>query len=200
MTLTPALTPRHLARDGALSNKATVGGLTFHAPALAWLVAITITDALVAKHRVFLTLFDQSERVLPSVKTAGEVARLCRLLEGLLHDHGGIETDLAYITLDHVLHEQDRLTRLNHDHQEIDGLLKKVETSEYLQEARARLRTSLNACRIHFNEEERTVFPLMEKALQHETLLVLEKAWKSQSCLSQQPAQRKRRGLSKNKA
>ena len=146
-------------------------------------MAITITDALVAEHRVFLALFDQIERALPSIKTVGEVALLCRLLAGLLHEHGGIETDLAYITLDHVLHEQDQLTRLNHDHQEIDGLLKKVETSEYLQEARARLKACLTACRIHFNEEERTVFPLMEKALQHETLVVLGKAWKSRSDL-----------------
>lgn len=162
-------------------------------------MAITITDALVAEHRIFLNLFDEIERALPSVKTVGEVALLCRLLAGLLHDHGGIETDLAYITLDHVLHEQDQLTRLNHDHQEIDGLLKKVETSEYLQEARARLKACLTACRIHFNEEERTVFPLMEKALQHETLLVLGKAWKSQSYLSPQSARRQRRVLSKNK-
>jgi hypothetical protein len=166
--------------------------------AYVWLVAITIIDGLVADHRMFLTLFDEIERALPSVKTVGEVALLCRLLEGLLHNHGGVETDLAYITLDHVLHQPNRLTRLNHDHQEIDVFLKEVETIEDLQEARARLKASLNACRIRFNEEERSVFPLMEKALRHETLLVLGKAWNSQSFLSQQPARRKRHVLSNN--
>ena len=181
-------------------NKATFDGLTFHSQALAWLVAITIVDALVAEHRVFLTLFDQIERTLPEVKTVGEIMRLCRLLEGLLHDHGGAETDLAYIAFDHVLKEQNRLTRLNHDHQEIDVLLKEVGTIEDLQQARAQLKASLNACRIHFSIEERIVFPLIEKTLQHETLLVLGKAWKSQSYLSPQPAQRKPRVLSNHKA
>lgn len=161
------------------------------------LVAITIIEGLVAEHRVFLTLFDEIERALPGVKTLGEIMRLCRLLEGLLHNHGGAETDLAYIAFDHVLKDQNRLTRLNHDHQEIDVVLKEVETIEDLPEARARLKASLNACRIHFNEEERIVFPLIEQTLHHETLLVLGKAWRSQSCLSQQPARRKRRVLSK---
>ena len=161
---------------------------------------MTIIEALVAEHRIFLMLFDQIERALPGVKTAGEITRICRLLEGLLHDHGGAESDLAYIAFDHVLKEQDRLTRLNHDHQEIDVLLREVETIKDFQEARARLKACLNACRIHFNEEERHVFPLIEKTLQHETLLVLGKAWKSQSCFSQQPVQRKGHVLSKNKA
>jgi hemerythrin-like domain-containing protein len=163
-------------------------------------VAITIIDGLVADHRVFLTLFDEIERALPSVKTVGEIGLLCRLLAGLLHNHGGIEADLAYITLDHVLHQQNQLTRLNHDHQELDVILKEAETIEDLQEARAQLKASLNACRAHFNEEERSVFPLMEKALQRETLLVLGKAWNSQPHLSPQPAPRERRVLSKNKA
>lgn len=152
---------------------------------------MTIIDGLVADHRVFLTLFDEIVRALPSVRTVGEVALLCRLLEGLLQNHGGIETDLAYITLDHVLHQQNRLTRLHHDHQELDGLLQKVEAIKDLQKARSRLKAALNACRAHFEEEERTVFPLMEKALQHETLLVLGKAWESQSYLSRPPSKKK---------
>jgi hemerythrin-like domain-containing protein len=105
-------------------------------------------------------------------------------LEVPLRNHGGAETDLAYIALDHILHQQSRLTKLYHDHQEIDGLLKEVEKIKDLEEARSRLKTALDACRAHFHEEERTVFPRIEKALQHETLLILGKAWKSPSSLS----------------
>ena len=149
---------------------------------------MTIIEALVAEHRVFLMLFEQIECALPRIKTVGEIALLCRVLEGPLHNHGGAEADLAYIALDHILHEQNRLTRLHHDHQEIDGLLKEVEGIKDLQEARSRLKAALNACRAHFSEEERSVFPRIEKALQHETLLILGKVWKSQSFLSSQPA------------
>ena len=145
---------------------------------------MTIIDGLVAEHRVFLMLFDQMERALPGVKTVDEIALMCRLLEAPLHDHGGTETDLAYIALDHILHQQKRLTRLYHDHQEIDVLLKKVEEIKDLPKARTQLKVALDACRAHFREEEHTVFPLIEKALQHETLLILGRVWKSQSHLS----------------
>lgn len=145
---------------------------------------MTIIEALVAEHRVFLTLFEQIERELPRVKTVDEIALLCRLLEAPLHNHGGAEADLAYIALDHILHQQNRLTRLHHDHQEIDGLLNEVAGIKDLQQARSRLKAALNACRAHFSEEERNVFPRIEKVLQPETLLILGKVWKSQSLLS----------------
>ena len=145
---------------------------------------MTIIDGLVAEHHVFLMLFDQIERALPGVKTVDEIALLCRLLEAPLHDHGGAETDLAYIALDHILHQQNHLTRLHHDHQEIDVLLKKVEGIKDLQKARTQLKVALEACRAHFSEEERNVFPLIEKTLQPETLQILGKVWKSQSHLS----------------
>jgi hemerythrin-like domain-containing protein len=145
---------------------------------------MTIIDGLVAEHRVFLMLFEQVERALPGVKTVDEIGLLCRLLEAPLHDHGGAETDLAYIALDHILHQKNRLTRLHHDHQEIDVLLKRVEGIKDLPKARTQMKAALEACRAHFSEEERTVFPLIEKTLQHETLLVLGKVWKSQSHLS----------------
>jgi hemerythrin-like domain-containing protein len=147
---------------------------------------MTIIDGLVAEHRVFLTLFDQIERVLPAVKTVSEIALVCRLLEAPLHDHGGAETDLAYIALDHILHQKSRLTRLYHDHQEVDGLLKRVRETKDLPKARTQLKATLDACRAHFRVEEQIVFPLIEKALQRETLLVLGKVWKSQSHLAKQ--------------
>ena len=146
---------------------------------------MTIIDGLMAEHRVFLMFFDQMERALPEVKTVDEVGLLCRLLEAPLHNHGGAETDLAYIALDHILHEQNRMTRLYHDHQEMDELLRKVEAITDLPKARTQLKAAFDACRAHFREEEQTVFPLIEKALQPETLQILGKVWKSQAHLSQ---------------
>jgi hemerythrin-like domain-containing protein len=162
-------------------------------------VSITIIDGLVAEHRVFLTIFDQIERSLPEIKTTGEISLICRILERLIHDHGAAETDLAYITFDHVLKEQNRCSRLSHDHEEIDGLLREVETIQDLAEARSRLKVSLNACRVHFKDEERNVFPMIEKTVQRETLVALGRAWKSQSYLTQAPAGPERPGSSKSK-
>ncbi len=142
------------------------------------LSGVTIIKGLIAEHRVFLTIFDQIEHMLPDIKTTGEMKLLCRLLAGLLQEHGGAERDLAYIALDHILHEHNRLTRLNHDHQELDGLLSEVEQTKDLPKARLRLKVALDANRAHFEQEERVLFPQLEEVLQYETLLVLGKVWK----------------------
>jgi hemerythrin-like domain-containing protein len=149
---------------------------------------MTILEGLVAEHRVFLMVFDQIEQALPGVKTREEITLVCRILAGLLHNHGEEENDLAYIALDHILKDHNQHARLYHDHQEIDGLLKAVEKTKDLAEARARLKAALDACRAHFNEEERLVFPLIEKALQQETLQVLGRVWKSSPYPSRQPS------------
>lgn len=141
---------------------------------------MTILEGLVAEHRVFLTIFDNIERALPDVKSTAEIVLLCRVLQGLIHNHGQTENDLAYIALDHILENHHEHTRLYHDHQEIDGLLKKIEGIHNLTQARTQLLAVLNACRAHFDEEERVIFPLIEKALQPETLQVLGRAWNPQ--------------------
>lgn len=134
---------------------------------------VTILESLVVEHRMFLKMFDRIERLLPDIRTSGEVAVLCRSLAGLIHDHGEEENDLAYIALDHILKDRGQHVDLYHAHQEIDGLLKKVEAVKSLPEARARLKAALDACRAHFDEEEHKVFPLIKRVLQPETLEVL---------------------------
>ena len=143
--------------------------------------SVTILEKLVAEHRVFLTVFDQMEQLLPGLKTREEVVVLCRVVAGLLHDHGEEEDDLAYVAVEHILKDHDRHIRIHHDHQELDRLLKEVGTIKSLPQARARLKAALNACRAHFDDEERNVFPLIEKVLQPETLQVLGRTRRSLS-------------------
>lgn len=137
-----------------------------------------ITEALIVEHTVFTTLFDQIERVLPELTALAEVKLLAALVEGLLHRHGGKEDSLAYLALDHVLEEQGELTRLHHDHQEIDARLEQVRAASDLEAARQLLKAALLASREHFRREERTAFPLIERKLQSETLTELGNALK----------------------
>src|ERR1039458_839528 len=62
-----------------------------------------ITEALVAEHKIFLSVFDQIVRALPSFTTPAEVSTMARIVEGLLAGHAETETNLAYLALDHVL-------------------------------------------------------------------------------------------------
>ena len=136
-----------------------------------------ITEALVAEHTIFLSVFDQIERVLPSLATPAEVRTMAGIVEGLLEGHAKTETNLAYLALDHVLEHNGELKRMHQDHHEIDDRLRKVRTAKTCAEARRLLKSAIVASREHFRGEERSVFPLLEKVLQKETLTELGKSW-----------------------
>ncbi len=147
-----------------------------------------ITDALIAEHRIFLSVFDQVERALPSLTTQAEVNTMARIVEALLEGHAKTETDLAYLALDHVLEHNGELERMHQDHQEIDGRLRRVHTARTCAEARRLLKEAIQASREHFLGEERNVFPLLEKVLQHETLAELGKTWMRRESAAATPA------------
>jgi hemerythrin-like domain-containing protein len=136
-----------------------------------------ITEALVAEHTIFLSVFDQIERVLPSLTTPAEVTTMARIVEGLLAGHAETETNLAYLALDHVLADNGELKRMHQDHDEIDDRLREVHTANTCAQARRLLKLALGATREHFRGEERSVFPLVEQVLQEETLVQLGQNW-----------------------
>jgi iron-sulfur cluster repair protein YtfE (RIC family) len=133
----------------------------------------SITETLVSDHAVFIGVFGWIKQVLPRLTTLGEVKLLAGLVEALLRDHADVETDLAFIALDHALYNKGQLNRLHEDHDEIDDRLKQVQTAANLSDARRLLRLALLASRQHFRREERIIFPLIEKVLQKETLTKL---------------------------
>jgi hemerythrin-like domain-containing protein len=136
-----------------------------------------ITEALVAEHTIFLSVFDQIERALPSLTTPAEVKTMANMVEGMLEGHAKSETNLAYLALDHVLAHNGELRRMHQDHQEIDDRLRKVHTASTCAAARRLLKAAIAASREHFAAEERTVFPMLEGALQEDTLTELGQIW-----------------------
>jgi hemerythrin-like domain-containing protein len=136
-----------------------------------------ITEALVAEHTIFLSVFDQIERALPSLTTHAEVMTMARIVEGMLEGHAKSETNLAYLALDHVMAQNGELKRMHQDHYEIDDRLRKVHTANTCAEARRLLKAAIAASREHFRAEECSVFPLLEKALQEDTLTELGQSW-----------------------
>jgi hemerythrin-like domain-containing protein len=147
-----------------------------------------ITEALVAEHTTFLTVFDQIERVLPSLATQTEVSTMASMVEGLLESHAKTETNMAYLALDHVLEQNGELKRMHQDHREIDDRLRMVHTAKTCAVARKLLKSALLASREHFQLEERSVFPFIEKVLQQDTLAELGQSWLQRSSLRTQPA------------
>jgi hemerythrin-like domain-containing protein len=136
-----------------------------------------ITEVLVTEHRIFRGVFDEIERALPRLTTLAEVQTLANIVEGLLTDHAGTETDIAYLAFDHVLQDKGQLDRLHQEHQEIDASLRQIQTAGTCAEACRLLETTLRASREHMLFEEQSVFPLLERALQRETLTGLADTW-----------------------
>jgi len=138
---------------------------------------IKITDALTVEHGLLLAVFEQVESLLPEISTTEEAERLARLVEGLLSKHADTEDNLVYITLDHALEQQGKLGELHQEHEEINHFFKEVASAKTLPEARLLLKRALKASRAHFASEEHYVFPIIEKALQSETLVEMGNAW-----------------------
>ncbi len=140
-----------------------------------------ITDALATEHAVFLRVFDQIEKVLPRVTTLREATTIAQLIEGLLAGHADTERHLAFLALDHVLADRHELDSLHQDHEEIDRRFGQVATANDCTEACRLLKAGLQATRKHFRYEERTVFPILERCLQEQTLRELGDHWRRQS-------------------
>jgi hemerythrin-like domain-containing protein len=137
----------------------------------------TITQALVMEHAVYREVFDQIEQLLAGTQSAAEVKLLASVVEGLLDDHGETETNLAYSALDHALADRGALDRLHQDHHEIDVRFERLHQVTDAAEARRLLKKALAVTRDHFQREEETVFPVLERTLQPDTLARLGRQW-----------------------
>ncbi len=138
---------------------------------------MNITAALKAEHTIFLTVFDQIERALPSLTTQAECHTMARMIEGMLQGHAERESNLAFLALDHVLAEKGTIERMHHEHREVDGRLRKVQEAKTCAEARRLLQVCLGVAREHFRLEEKALFPVLERNLKPETLQELGRQW-----------------------
>ena len=102
---------------------------------------------------------------------------MASIVEGLLEGHAQTETNLAYLTLDHVLADNGELKRMHQDHHEIDDRLREVHTANTCAKARRLLKLAITSTREHFRGEERSVFPFLDKVLHKETLTELGQSW-----------------------
>jgi hemerythrin-like domain-containing protein len=136
-----------------------------------------ITEALLAEHQVFHSLFDHVDRMLPRLKTLAEIKTLARLLEAALRDHSQAEDDLLLEPLEHCIEQLGQSGPFHQEHEEIDHCLLQVQKCRESAKARKLLLAAVQASRIHFNKEERIVFPLAEKSLSPRTLQNLGAAW-----------------------
>jgi hemerythrin-like domain-containing protein len=142
--------------------------------------AMKITEALFAEHVVFHNLFDHIESTLPKLKTLAEVKTMASIMEAMLKGHSDTEDDLFIGPLEHCFEQIGQRDGFIEEHREIDGSLREVQEATRIDQARRRLLEAVRYSRVHFDKEERIVFPMAERLFKEETLQSLGKAWMNQ--------------------
>jgi hemerythrin-like domain-containing protein len=139
-----------------------------------------ITEALLAEHMVFHSMFDYIEAAAPGIKTLAEVKLMAELMEKMLKAHSDTEDELFLGPLEHCFEQIGQRDALIEEHQEMDGNLQRVLQATRLKEAQQRLLAAVTHSRRHFDREERIVFPLAERVLKVKTLAELGRSWMEQ--------------------
>lgn len=143
-----------------------------------------ITQALLAEHVVFHSLFDRMEQLLPKLRTVAEIRALATLLESMLEEHSGVEDQLLIEPLEPSFCQLGQDTNFHQEHAEIDGDLARARVARTPAEARRLLQRAIRFSRKHFDKEERVVFPLAEKQLSQRSLELLGKRWQQRHKLT----------------
>ncbi len=139
-----------------------------------------ITEALFAEHLVFHNMFDHIEKILPHLKTLGEIKALASVLEKLLEAHSTTEDDLFIGPLEHCFEQIGQRETFHQEHEEIDANLRLVQNARQTRQARQMLQKAVTYSRQHFDREERIVFPMAERVLNERTLTELGQVWMAQ--------------------
>jgi hemerythrin-like domain-containing protein len=139
-----------------------------------------ITQALLAEHVVFHSLFDHIERLAPTLRRLGEVRAVARLLESLMHAHSAVEDRLLIAPLDPSFQQLGQFENFHDEHDAIERDLQQLRASRNLARARALLLHVVLQSRKHFDKEERIVFPLAEKQLSARSQESLGRQWLQQ--------------------
>lgn len=139
-----------------------------------------ITDALLAEHVVFHSVFDHIELVAPCLESLAEVKVLGGMLAALLEHHGEAEDKLLMEPLEHRLDHLGHRDAFHHEHELIDGFLMQLQKLDDVVAAKALLLKTVHASRRHFDKEERLIFPMAEQNLSQKTLLELGQEWGAQ--------------------
>jgi hemerythrin-like domain-containing protein len=148
-----------------------------------------ITEALLAEHVVFHSMFDHVEAIAPTLKTLAELKAVAAILESMLKVHADTEDALFLGPLEHCFEQIGQRDSFVEEHQEMDANLQLVEKAVRAKEALDLLLSAVAHSRRHFDREERIVFPMAERVLNERTLNELGEAWMEQRMQAQVAAQ-----------
>lgn len=137
-----------------------------------------ITDALLAEHAIIYTQVDRiAEAAFP---TAEEMRAAASILAAGLASHAQIEDDLLFVPLEERIGgEMGPLAVMRLEHEEIEGVLERLQEVEGPTEGRSIATRLAQLARDHFAKEEQVLFPMAEGVLDPAELERLGAEWAS---------------------
>ena len=138
-----------------------------------------LTDALLAEHVVFHSIFLSVNREMPEFQTVEEFRTVAKMLLGTLEAHAKAEHDLLLPPIEPYLND---IGHLENFHQEDDAIVEnlcKTASATSIPDARKTLNRAIRLAAEHFDKEERLVFPLAEQHISEESLHELGQQWTS---------------------
>ena len=139
---------------------------------------MTMITALIEDHRAMCAEFARIEQVLPGLEQSAAVKELAQHVEELLRKHAAAEEDFFLLVLGRHPEHKHAIGGVYREHQEIDGRLLNASATSEIVQARQWLREAMDLSRRHFQHEEATVFPLIERVSEHATLSKLGRIWR----------------------
>src|SRR5215471_17792999 len=98
-----------------------------------------ITEALLAEHTVFHSLFDHIEKTVPKAKSLAEIQSLASLMETMLEAHSRTEDELFIAPLEHCFEQIGHRETFHKEHAEIDACLELVRKAKQSRNAKQNL-------------------------------------------------------------
>lgn len=139
-----------------------------------------ITDALLGEHGAFYAQFDHLEEVVPMAESLAQVQGLAALLTAALATHAHLENELLFTALDPHMGQMGPLTVMRMEHDEIEGILARVQEVQDLAEAQHQVLSAIQVARDHFAKEEQILFPAAHHMLDVDLLVQLGRQWAEQ--------------------
>jgi hemerythrin-like domain-containing protein len=137
-----------------------------------------ITEALLAEHVVFHSIFSSVHREMSSFGTVEEFKAVANMLLGTLEAHGKAEHDLLLPPIESYLNDIGHLENFHDEDEAIVDNLRAVSQAGTIKDAKLHLNRALRLAHEHFDKEERLVFPLAEKHISEESLHDLGEQWR----------------------
>ncbi len=137
-----------------------------------------ITDVLLGEHGVFHFMLGDIERALPALDSLSALQNRIAVFTSALESHAAIEDELLFNALEHHLGAQSGpLAVMRFEHEEISGLLDKIESSTELEPVRAFAKRMIQVTRGHFQKEEQALFRMARQFLSDDELSALGAQW-----------------------